>query len=151
MKLMVLNGPNINMTGIREKKYYGTKTFDEVIAYIKAEGEKRGHEMVFFQSNHEGDIIDWLQKAYFENFDGVIYNPGAHVHYSYAIKDAITASGKPVIEVHFSNIYARVPAEGLYRKESVTAPACVGYIAGFGAIGYILAIQAMEDIIARQA
>lgn len=150
MKLLVINGPNINMTGIREKGYYGTKSFDEIIEGIRAFGEARGHEMHFVQSNHEGVIIDNFQRAYFENFTGVIYNPGAHVHYSYAIKDAVTASGKPVIEVHFSNIYARVPAEGVYRKESVTAPACVGYIAGLGAIGYTLAIEAMEDIVARQ-
>lgn len=150
MKLMVINGPNLNMTGIREKGYYGNQTFDEVMDDLKAYGEGRGHEMHFIQTNHEGVIIDTFHQTYFENFDGVIYNPGAHVHYSYAIKDAIVASGRPVIEVHFSNIYARVTSEGLYRKESVTAPACAGYIAGLGAVGYKLAVQGMEDVIAKQ-
>jgi len=147
MRLMVINGPNINMTGIREKKHYGSKKFEEVIADIREAGEKRGHEMSFYQSNHEGDIIDQFHKVYFENFDGVIYNPGAHVHYSYAIKDAIVASDRPVIEVHFSNLHKRVLTDGEYRKISVIAAACVGYIAGLGANGYILAIQALEDII----
>ncbi len=149
MKIMVINGPNLNMTGIREKGYYGSKTYEDVMADLKEYGEARGHEMDILQTNHEGTIIDNLHRAYFEAFDGVIYNPGAHVHYSYAIKDAIVASGRPVIEVHFSNIYARVPDEGLYRKESVTAPACVGYVAGLGAIGYKLAVEGLEDVVAR--
>lgn len=148
MRILVMNGPNLNMTGIREKHLYGSQSLDEVNVRIREAGEQRGHAMTFYQSNHEGDIIDQFHKMYFENnVDGVIYNPGAHVHYSYAIKDAIIASQRPVIEVHFANLYKRVVTDGEYRKISVTAPACVGYIAGLGAIGYILAIQGLEDII----
>lgn len=147
MNFMVINGPNLNMTGIREKGHYGNRTYDEIVADIKEAGEKRGHVMTFFQSNHEGAIIDLFHKIYFETIDGVVYNPGAHVHYSYAIKDAIIACDRPVIEVHFSNLHKRAITEGEYRKISVTAPACVGYIAGLGAIGYILAIQGLEDIL----
>jgi len=148
MKVLVINGPNLNMTGIREKHLYGNQSFEEISLRIKEAGEQRGHDMAFYQSNHEGDIIDRFHKMYFENnVDGVIYNPGSHVHYSYAIKDAIIASARPVIEVHISNLYKRVPAEGEFRKISVIAPACVGYIAGLGTIGYILAIQGLEEVI----
>jgi len=148
MKILVMNGPNLNMTGIREKHLYGNQSLEEINLRLNEVGEQRGHDMVFYQSNHEGDIIDQFHKMYFENnVDGVIYNPGSHVHYSYAIKDAIIASARPVIEVHISNLYKRVLTEGEFRKISVTAAACVGYIAGLGAIGYILAIQGLEEVI----
>jgi len=109
MKILVMNGPNLNMTGIREKHLYGNQSLEEINLRLNEVGEQRGHDMVFYQSNHEGDIIDQFHKMYFENnVDGVIYNPGSHVHYSYAIKDAIIASARPVIEVHISNLYKRV-------------------------------------------
>ncbi len=142
MKIMIINGPNINMIGIREKSIYGTKSFKDICNYIKSEGEKRGHEINLFQSNYEGEIIDFLQKAYFEKYEGVIINPGAYTHYSYAIHDAIKGNtGIPTVEVHISNIHSR---EG-FRKESKTAPACVGQICGFGEIGYVLAMDALEN------
>jgi len=147
MKIMIINGPNLNMTGIRDKGHYGTRTFDEVMAKVRETGETRGHDMTIFQSNHEGDIIDQFHKAYFENFDGIIYCAGAHLHNSYAIADAIVASEKPVISVSFTNLYKRALEEGEYRRVNVTAPVCVGYIAGLGAIAYVLAIQGLEDVI----
>lgn len=142
MKILVLNGPNLNMVGIREKEIYGTRNYNDIVDYIKEEGGKRGHEIDVLQSNYEGQIIDWLQKAYFEQYDGIIINPGAYTHYSYAIHDAIKAiCDIPVIEVHLSNVHAREE----FRHKSVTAPACIGQLCGFGEFGYILAIQALEN------
>lgn len=143
MKIMIINGPNLNMLGIREKAVYGKKDYTEVCNYVKESGEKKGHVIAIFQSNIEGEIINLLQKAYFEKYDGVIINPGAYTHYSYAIHDAIKGiSDIPTIEVHLSNIHAREE----FRKESKTAPACIGQISGFGEFGYIMAINALENI-----
>ena len=142
MKIMVVNGPNLNMLGIREKHIYGTKDYKDICKDIKDEGEKRGHNIDIFQSNVEGEIINFLQKAYFEKYDGIIINPGAFTHYSYAIHDAIKSVEIPTIEVHLSNVHKREE----FRKVSVTAPACVGQISGFGEVGYILAIDALERI-----
>ena len=147
MKILVLNGPNLNMVGIREKGIYGSRNYADIVEYIKEEGTKRGHEIEVLQSNYEGQIIEWFQKAYFEKYDGVIINPGAHTHYSYAIHDAIkAAAGVPTVEVHISNVHAREE----FRHKSVTAPACIGQLCGFGEFGYILAIQALEDYKATQ-
>lgn len=141
MKLMVINGPNLNMLGVREKGIYGNKDFDEVCNYIKFEGEKRNHHMTLLQSNVEGEIINFIQRAYFENYDGIIINPGAFTHYSYAIHDAIKGIDIPTIEVHISNVHKREE----FRHKSVTAPACIGQLCGFGEFGYIMAIQALEN------
>ena len=147
MKFMVINGPNINMIGVREKTIYGTKSFSDICDYIISEGEKKGHKIELFQSNCEGKIIDYLQRAYFENYDGVIINPGAYTHYSYAIHDAIKGNvGIPTVEVHISNVHAREE----FRKESKTAPACIGQLCGFGEKGYILAMDALEDYIYKK-
>lgn len=140
MKLMVINGPNLNMLGVREKGVYGIKSFDEVCAYITEEGEKRGNEITLFQSNIEGEIINSIQKAHYEQYDGIIINPGAFTHYSYALHDAIKGINIPTIEVHLSNIHAREE----FRKTSVTAPACIGQISGFGEFGYIMAMEALS-------
>lgn len=139
MKIMVINGPNLNMLGVREKEVYGTKDFKEVIKYVKEEGEKRNLDITFFQSNIEGEIINAIQRAYFENFDGIIINPGAYTHYSYAIHDAIKGVSIRTVEVHLSNIHSREK----FRKTSVTAPACIGQISGFGELGYVLAMEAL--------
>ncbi|MBO8434299.1 MAG: type II 3-dehydroquinate dehydratase [Tyzzerella sp.] len=142
MKIMVINGPNLNMVGVREKGVYGTKTFSEICDYIKEEYEKRGHSVTLLQSNSEGEIIDFLQKAYFENFDGVVINPGAYTHYSYAIHDAIKGNvGIPTVEVHLSNVHAREE----FRHISRTAPACIGQICGFGEYGYVMGLMALEN------
>ncbi|SFD15491.1 type II 3-dehydroquinate dehydratase [Clostridium uliginosum] len=140
MKIMVINGPNLNMIGVREKGVYGTKSFEDICKYINTEGEKRGHEITLFQSNCEGEIIDELQKAYLEKYDGIIINPGAYTHYSYAIHDAIKGINIDTVEVHLSNVHARED----FRKKSVTAPACIGQMCGFGEHGYILAMKALE-------
>lgn len=139
MKIMVINGPNLNMLGVREKEVYGTKDFKEIIKYVKEEGEKRNLDITFFQSNIEGEIINAIQRAYFENFDGIIINPGAYTHYSYAIHDAIKGVSIRTVEVHLSNIHSREE----FRKTSVTAPACIGQISGFGELGYVLAMEAL--------
>ena len=142
MKLMVINGPNLNMLGVREKNIYGTKNFNDICEYIKLEGEKRGNQMTLVQSNIEGEIINFLQTAYYEKYDGIIINPGAFTHYSYALHDAIKGIEIPTVEVHISNIHTREE----FRHKSVTAPACVGQICGFGEFGYIMAIEALNNL-----
>lgn len=142
MKLMVINGPNLNMLGVREKNIYGTKDFKEVCEYIDNQGKERGHDVTLFQSNIEGEIINCIQKAYFEKYDGIIINPGAFTHYSYAIHDAIKGVNINTVEVHLSNVHAREE----FRKTSVTAPACVGQVCGFGEEGYIMAMYALEKL-----
>ena len=140
MKLMVINGPNLNMLGVREKGVYGNRSFEEVCKYIESEGEKRGNDITFFQSNVEGEIINCIQKAYYEKYNGIIINPGAFTHYSYALHDAIKGVSIPTVEVHLSNIHSREE----FRKTSVTAPACIGQISGFGEFGYIMAMEALS-------
>ena len=142
MKLMVINGPNLNMLGVREKNIYGTKDFTEVCDYIKEEGAKRGHEITLLQSNIEGEIINFIQKAYYEKYEGIIINPGAYTHYSYAIHDAIKGVSIPAVEVHISNVHTREE----FRKISVTAPACIGQMCGFGYFGYVLAMEALNNL-----
>ncbi|RDY24811.1 type II 3-dehydroquinate dehydratase [Romboutsia maritimum] len=137
MKIIVINGPNLNMLGKREPKVYGNNTLEDLVSYIKKEFDGRV-EIEFFQSNHEGDIIDKLHEAN-ENFDGVVINPGAFTHYSYAIHDAIKSINKQVVEVHISNIHDREE----FRQKSVTAKACIGQISGFGFYSYILGVNAI--------
>lgn len=139
MKLMVLNGPNINFTGIREVNVYGTLMYPDLVRRIEKAAQERGHEIAVRQSNHEGVLIDWLQEAYLEKYDGVIINPGAYTHTSYALFDALQSIGLPAVEVHLSNIHRREP----FRCKSLTAPACIGQIAGFGVEGYALAMDAL--------
>lgn len=140
MKLMVINGPNLNMLGIREKEIYGSRDYNDICNYIESEGKNRGHEITLYQSNIEGEIIDYIQKAYFEGYEGIIINPGAFTHYSYAIHDAIKSVNIPTVEVHISNVHKREE----FRKISVTASACIGQISGFGELGYILAMDALN-------
>ena len=142
MKIMIINGPNLNMLGVREKNIYGTRNYEDVCNYVKEEGKKRNHEILMVQSNSEGEIIDFIQKAYFEKYEGIIINPGAYTHYSYAIHDALKGLDIPALEVHLSNIHTREE----FRRKSVTAPACVGQIAGFGEYGYIMAMDALANI-----
>lgn len=133
MKILIINGPNLNMLGIRETNIYGNKTLDDLYHMIEKEFEC---EFEFFQSNHEGDIIDKIHSAQ-GNFDGVVINPGAYTHYSYAISDAIKCVDLEFVEVHISNIHKREE----FRSRSVTASNCVGQISGLGFYGYILAIN----------
>lgn len=138
-RFLILNGPNINFTGIREVGVYGAETYASILDYIRGEAARLGCEVEFYQSNHEGDLIDALQKAHTDGLDGVVFNPGGYTHTSVALHDAIASITPTVIEVHFSNIQSR---EG-YRHVSLTAPACRGQIAGLGKKGYVLAMEAL--------
>lgn len=142
MKVLVINGPNLNMVGVREKGIYGVRNFEDICSYIKEEANIRNIEVTLFQSNVEGEIINEIHRAYFDKYDGIIINPGAFTHYSYAILDAIKAVNITTIEVHLSNIHAREE----FRHKSVTAAACAGQICGLGDLGYILALDAIKKI-----
>ncbi len=136
MKVLVMNGPNINMVGIREPDVYGKKDFNMLLTEIKKQADSLNIEVEMFQSNSEGAIIDCIQNAH-NKFDGIVINPGAYTHYSYAISDAIKAISVPVIEVHLSNIHAREQ----FRRTSVTAEGCIGQISGMGFDSYMLALK----------
>lgn len=142
MKLLVVEGPNLNLLGTREPGIYGTKSRDEIHGEISAKGKSLGAEIDFFQSNSEGGIIDALHGA-MGVYDGIILNAGAYTHTSYAILDAISAIKIPTVEVHLSNIHAREE----FRHHSVIAAACVGQIAGFGANSYLLAVEALAGVL----
>lgn len=141
MKIKLINGPNLNLLGIREKEIYGNRDFNNIVNDIIEEGRIRGHEIISFQSNIEGEIINEIHSAYFDCYDGIIINPGAYTHYSIAIYDALKGVDVPAVEVHLSNIHKREE----FRHKSVTAPACIGQIVGFADFGYILAIRALEN------
>lgn len=141
MKLMVINGPNLNFLGIREKSIYGSRSFKEIENYIRESAILLGHDIEMCQSNIEGEIINFIQRAYYEKCDGIIINPGAFTHYSYAIYDAIKSVNIDTVEVHLSQIYSREE----FRQKSVTASACIGQICGFGEYGYVMAINALEN------
>lgn len=141
MKIMVINGVNMNMLGTREKDVYGENTLEDLYAYIKKNCAETNTELSFFQSNHEGDMVDCLHRCFFEKYDGVVINPAAHTHYSYAIRDAIKAIMLPVVEVHISAIDKREE----FRHVSVTAPVCKAQICGKGFDGYVLAVKMIES------
>jgi len=130
--ILVINGPNMNMLGKRDKKHYGDMTYQELVSKIKSWGVERGVDIEVFQSNHEGEIVDRIQKM---DYEGLIINPGAFTHYSYSIRDALEIVQVPKVEVHISNIYAREE----FRKRSV--PVCDGQISGLGFLSYILALE----------
>lgn len=140
MKILILHGPNLNLTGIREPEMYGSDTLDEINDKLVAFGAQSGVEIICQQSNHEGVLIDTLQEAR-EWADGVIFNPGGYTHTSVALRDAITAISIPVIEVHMSNVYSREP----FRNTSLISAVCKGKIVGFGWKSYLLALKAMMD------
>jgi len=142
LKILIINGPNINFIGIREKNIYGDKDYEYLCSLIKDEAKKRNLSVDIVQSNSEGQLIDYIQGAY-NNYQGIIINPGAYTHYSYAIYDALKSVMLPCIEVHISNIHARDE----FRSKSVTAAASVGIISGFGLNGYILALDAMISLL----
>jgi 3-dehydroquinate dehydratase II len=137
ISILVINGPNLNLLGTREKDVYGSVTLDEITARLNSEASQLGVRISTLQSNHEGVIIDAIQAARGQQ-DAIIINPGAFTHYSIAIRDAIKGVEIPTIEVHLSNIHAREP----FREKSVIAPVCSGQILGFGPDGYLVALGA---------
>ena len=137
MKLLILNGPNLNLLGIREPDIYGRETFADLCDRIRAYAEQKGIEVRLGQSNHEGDLVDAIQEAYFDGFDGIVINPGAYTHTSIALLDAVKGVGLPCVEVHISDPDTREE----FRKISVTAPACDKQIYGQGLDGYLQAID----------
>ena len=143
MKIMVINGSNLNMLGIREKNIYGTFTYEDLCKYIETypNYKEKDIDFTFLQTNHEGEIVDYLHKAYTEKYDGIVLNAGGYTHTSVAIHDAIKAVSIPTVEVHISNIHAREE----FRKVCMTSPACVGQITGLGKLGYVLAVVYLTE------
>ncbi len=141
MKVMVIQGPNLNMLGIREQQIYGAMKLEEIHTQMKAFADANGMEIEFFQSNLEGELVDKIQECLGEA-DGIIINAGAYTHTSIAIRDAIAAVQLPTIEVHLSNVYRREE----FRQKSMIAPVCAGVITGFGPFSYHLAMVAMNQI-----
>lgn len=144
MKILIINGPNINLLGIREKDIYGNITYERLCENISKNAKELSLEIYIVHSNVEGEIINYIQNA-LGNYDGIIINPGAYTHYSIAIYDALKAVNIPSIEVHISNIYNREE----YRRKSVIAPACIGQVTGFGAYGYTMALMGIKKYLEK--
>lgn len=144
MKILVINGPNINMLGIREKNIYGVNDYNSLVEKIKKEASELDCQVDFFQSNIEGEIITSIQKA-FGVYDGIIINPAAYTHYSIGILDALKSVNIPAIEVHISNIHQRED----FRKKSITVEGCIGQISGLGFEGYTLALRGLVNLIRK--
>ncbi len=141
MKILFLNGPNLNLLGRREPGIYGTTSLSDIEARVKRRAVEIGAEVDFRQSNHEGELVTWVQQAQ-GHFDVVVLNAAAYTHTSVALRDAIAAVGVPTIEIHLSNIHAREE----FRHRSLIAPVCLGVIAGFGVISYLLALEAAVSV-----
>ncbi|MBB5755031.1 type II 3-dehydroquinate dehydratase [Prosthecomicrobium pneumaticum] len=141
--VFVLNGPNLNMLGRREPGIYGTSTLAEIGAQAREAGERLGLSVDFRQSNHEGQLVDWIHEA-FEAAKGIVINPGAYTHTSIALHDALRAVALPTIELHLSNVFAREA----FRHHSYVSPAATGVICGFGPRGYVLALEAIRPLVA---
>lgn len=140
MKILVINGPNLNMLGIREPDHYGRETYADLVAKIKDHCEEKGVEVALYQSNHEGDLVDEIQKAY-GNTDGIVINPGAYTHTSIAILDAVKSVNIPTVEVHISKVEERED----FRQVSYLRAACVKTITGHGVNGYLEAIDFLRE------
>ena len=141
MKILFLNGPNLNLLGQREPEIYGTTTLGDIEAKVRQRGKKLGAEIEFRQSNLEGELVGWIQQAK-GKFEVIVLNAAAYTHTSIALRDAIVAAGVPTIEIHLSNIHAREE----FRHKSLIAPVCSGQIVGFGADSYVLAVEAAFNV-----
>jgi 3-dehydroquinate dehydratase-2 len=139
--LLVLNGPNLNRLGRREPGVYGSQTLEDLERQCEAWGAELGESVTCRQSNYEGQLIDWIHEAEEQGYDGIVLNPGALTHSSYALRDAIASQPLPVLEVHISNVDAREA----FRHVSLTAPVCRGKISGLGFLGYRLAMEALTE------
>jgi 3-dehydroquinate dehydratase-2 len=137
--ILVLHGPNLNLLGAREPTVYGRVTLPEINRAVQRHAESRGARAVCRQSNHEGELVDWIQSAAREGFRGIVFNPGAFSHYSIALRDAVASVRVPVVEVHLSNIHAREE----FRHRSVVAAAAIGQISGFGPASYLLGVDGL--------
>ena len=141
MKFLVMNGVNLNLTGLREKSVYGTETLEEINAKITAFAQENGDSVDFYQSNIEGELVNKLHEAFLKGgYDGIVLNAGAYTHYSYALRDAIAAINVPVVEVHISNVHARED----FRKHSVLSEVCKGVVCGFGWKSYVMAMVGLK-------
>ncbi|MCK4924504.1 MAG: type II 3-dehydroquinate dehydratase [Spirochaetes bacterium] len=140
-KIFVINGPNLNLLGTREPDVYGSTTLRQIVQMLKAEARKRGVRIGAYQSNHEGSIIDVIQRLPVKGYSGLIINPGAFTHYSYAIRDAIKATGLPTVEVHLSDIEKREE----FRKISVIREVCMDQVKGLGPQGYVKALELLAE------
>ena len=141
MNILVLNGPNLNMLGIREPGIYGRGTYEDLQSLIRAHAQKRGVNISFYQSNHEGELVDAIQQAYYDGTDGIIFNPAAYTHTSVALLDALKAVRLPAAEVHLTDIDAREP----FRRISYAGMACVKTYKGLGFQGYVEAVSLLKD------
>lgn len=137
-RILLINGPNLNLLGVREPEVYGNETLQEIVDELRSFASDRGVELTDFQSNSEGALVTAIQDARTE-VDGIVLNPGAYTHYSIAMRDAIAGIGLPVVETHLSNVHAREA----FRRESVLAPVCLGVVAGFGRDSYFVALEAL--------
>lgn len=137
MKILVINGPNMNMLGIRQPEIYGHATYEDLKSMIEGEAERLGAEVSFFQSNHEGALVDAIQQAYFDGVEGIILNPAAYTHTSVALLDALKAVAIPTVEVHISDVAARED----FRQISYVRPACIATVTGRGFAGYLDAMD----------
>jgi 3-dehydroquinate dehydratase-2 len=143
-RVLLLNGPNLNLLGVREPDVYGHETLEDIIGDLQSFARERDVELSDFQSNSEGELVTAIHEGR-TTVDGIVLNPGAFTHYSIAIRDAISGVGLPVIETHLSNVHAREP----FRRESVLAPVCVGVVAGFGRDSYFVALEALVRYLGR--
>lgn len=141
MNILVINGPNLNMLGIREPALYGSGTYEDLCRQIHTYCEKKGIAAEFYQSNHEGDLVDCIQKAYFDGVDGIVINPGAYTHTSVALLDAVKAVGIPTVEVHISKVEERED----FRQVSFIRSACIATITGKGFAGYLEAVDILME------
>ena len=140
MNILVINGPNLNLLGIREPDVYGNETLSDIENWLNQQPESNGHTIFWYQSNHEGDLIDRIHEA-MGNSDGIIINPGAFTHYSYALRDAISSVNIPAVEVHLSDTEKRED----FRKLSVITDVCIKRVSGFGKKSYLIGLQALLD------
>ncbi len=144
MKILVINGPNLNLLGKREPEVYGTRSLSDLEQYVRRKADELGVEVHFFQSNHEGGLLDFIHEYGFDA-QGIIINPGALTHYSYALREAISAVNLPTVEVHLTNIHGREE----FRRISVVAPVCISQISGLGFDSYTRALESLHKQLAH--